>query len=129
MVEISVMNSPRTAIDDTARAFIFDQDAHALQWIRGTSLKGPRVFADDYGSNMVTTLTAPEPRYYQESVLRSTEDTILYENIFLSVMNQYTDSFKDAYGPEVPISTINRVLSQKNKIFENGAVIYAEKIG
>jgi uncharacterized membrane protein len=119
-----ILNSPQNAITDTGRSYISDQDAHALQWFKTHSLQNPNIWGDDYGNHMITSVVVPEPKFYQESVVQSSEGDLLYNHIFLNVMDGYTDEFKDLSGKELPIWSLERILSQKNKIFSNGASVY-----
>lgn len=119
-----ILNSPKSSnYVDYGYAYIYDQDAMALQWIKHNSYKNPQIFSDGYGDKKLNSLVNQEP-IYAKSILEVSEEDVLKGYIFLSVINEYYDTLKDLHGKETKITLFGNILSQKNKIYTNEAVLY-----
>ena len=119
-----ILNSPKNSKTmDYGYVYIYDQDAMALQWVKANSPREGHIISDDYGkSKIASQLNAP----YIRSIagFDQPEDTLLRGYIFITVINDYHQTFKSFNWNETKINTIEPILSQKNKIYSNGAVLY-----
>ena len=120
----TILNSPKNSRNsDFGYAYIFDQDARALQWIEVNSYS-PQIFSDEFGNKKITSQIPHQSTLYQKSLLEFSEKDLLNGYIFLTVTNEYYNFFKESNWKETKISSFKHIFNQKNKIFANGAVLY-----
>jgi len=119
-----ILNSPKISKNiDLGNTYIFDQDAKALQWFKINSYTDSQILSDGYGTKKITSLLNQKSTLYQKSLLTISEQSTREGYIFLTVINEYYDIFKDPYE-ERKITEFSYILNHKNKIFANGAVLY-----
>jgi hypothetical protein len=121
-----IFNSPKhsKSMDQSGFEYTFDQDAMAIGWYKNNSYINEQILSDDYGNDKITSLTNQKSTLYQDSIMHSDEEIVLKRYIFFTVVNEYYNSLFTYYNQETKISSIKHILYQKNKIFENGAVLY-----
>ena len=121
-----ILNSPKYSrnIDQGGYSYSFDQDAIALQWFKEHSFGNESIFSDDYGNQKITSMINQKSSLYQRSITEKKDENFLKGYIFLTVINENYASFYDLNGEKMEISSLNPILNQKNKIFNNEAVLY-----
>ena len=116
-------NSPKFSQNtEFGSAYIFNQDADALQWFNNTAITKNKIFSDDYGNNKITVLLGQPSLVYQNSIIQRDQSDISMNYIFSSVADEYYERFIDFNGHKLKISSYD--IYQKDKIYANGAVIY-----
>ena len=126
MVPYSIIfNSPKISKDiDYGYAYIYIEDANALQWFKNNSDEDSKIFADGYGKRKITSLLNQNSYIHQKSFIDVSEQITTEDYIFLSVTNNYYDIFREPNFTESKIIQFNYILNRKNKMFSNGAVFY-----
>jgi uncharacterized membrane protein len=105
-------------------SYIYSQDATALQWFRDHSNQNARIYSDYFGENKITTFVARPALLYEPSILEIYNINLFNSYIYFSYTNEYFNHLRNDEAQEFNISLYNKMLSQKNKIFVNGADIY-----
>jgi uncharacterized membrane protein len=120
-----IFNSPKVSKNlDYGYAYIYIEDANALQWFKNNSYENSKIFADGYGKRKITSLLNQNSYLHQKSFIDFSEQITREDYIFLSVTNNYYDIFKEPNFTESKITQFRYILNQKNKMFSNGAVLY-----
>jgi uncharacterized membrane protein len=120
-----ILNSPKISKNiDFGYAYIFDQDAKALEWIKINSQKDSQIFSDGYGNKKITSLLNQNTTLYQKSLVELSDQNLLDGYIFLTVTNEHYGILKELDWKETTISQFGYILNQKNKIFSNGGVLF-----
>jgi len=111
--------------DDPGRLyFIYDQDALALQWFNDNSEKNSFIHSDYYGNAKIISQINRRSTLYQNNIFESGEEENLNTAVFLAYLNVNLGKFYSVPQPMSKTQSINNILDGKNKIFENGAIIY-----
>jgi len=123
-----LLNSPKYSTNpyDNPDKFlyIFDQDAMALHWFNHNSHENTSIVSDYYGNKKITSLVSQQSMLYQPTLMESREEVSLKGYIFLPVISKNYNRFFPVLGNATPISSLNHIFNQKNKIYADGALLY-----
>jgi uncharacterized membrane protein len=119
-----ILNSPKDFKSmDFGFAYIYDQDAMALQWINLHGSEKEKIISDDYGGAKVLS-QINGPRKYRSTLTYLPPEDLSRGDIFITAISEYFHTFRNFGWEEAEINSYEWILHQKNKVYSNGAVLY-----
>jgi uncharacterized membrane protein len=126
-----IYNSPRYAknvfspdLTPDQFSYSFDEDAAVLHWFHNYADQDASIFSDGYGYKKITSLADQGSILDQNPVVDQEEAEVLPGYVYLTLTTNYYGIFLGFDGRETPLPSFEHVLTQKNKIFSNGALLY-----
>jgi uncharacterized membrane protein len=119
-----ILNSPKDfKLMDFGYAYVFDQDAMALQWIKVHVNDKQRIISDGFGDSKIGS-QVNRLRRYPTTIMDLSERQLMAESVYISFINEYYGTFRNSDWNEVNITTYGAALNQKNKVYSDGAALF-----